>query len=218
MGQDRSRPWRTDGSARSAPHPSTHLSPSRISAPPHTCIGSRKGSTGTMVGGSSKRTSGSRESESRKCSSWGQFRKPEHSLLRLRAQVGERYFKRRRAGNQNHVISYSHSVQRRIGAEQVHACNLTHPAACTIALDSALERPARRHADPRVPALIRHGIGDQGTPVEHALTADCSLELTRPAEPVAPLHQAAGLVRQPLAALATSVLDHASPPARAHAA
>src|ERR1700730_8523940 len=116
--QDRSRPWRKDGSARSAPPPSSRPAASHIFPLPHRCSESTTGSSDTTAEGPWRKTSGSRESDQAGSLSWIQLREPERCLRRLLAQVGERYVEGRRSGDQNHVISYSQAGQRRIRSEQ----------------------------------------------------------------------------------------------------
>src|SRR4029077_274326 len=106
------------------------------------CTASTTGSSDTRVAGPSRTTSGSRESG--RAGSWSlvQLGEPERSLFGLFAKVGERHFERGRAGDQDHVISYSHPGQRRIRVEHDSARQLAQPAPRAVAIDRALERPA----------------------------------------------------------------------------
>src|SRR5882724_2884469 len=90
--QDRSRPWRTDGSARPLRLPSNRPAATRTSPPPRTCSASTTGSSGTKAGGSSRTTSGNRESGRAESLSLVELREPEHRLRSLIAQVFERHF------------------------------------------------------------------------------------------------------------------------------
>src|ERR1700693_1162479 len=125
--QDRSRPWRTDGTARSAPRPSTRPAANHIFPRPHMCSESTTGNSDTRVARSWRKTSGSRESDQAGSLSWVQLREPERCLHGLLAKVGERYLEGRRSGDQNHVISYSQAGQRRIRSEQLDARQLANP-------------------------------------------------------------------------------------------
>src|SRR5216683_356662 len=108
--EDRSRPWRTDGSARCAPPPSSPLETTRISRLLHMCIASKTGSSGTKAEGASKKNVGNRGSWPVGSSSWLELRKPDCRLLGLRLQVGKGHLQRGGAGDQDHVISYSQSM------------------------------------------------------------------------------------------------------------
>src|ERR1700674_1076010 len=187
-GQDRSRPWRTDDSARCVPPPSTHPSASRTFRPLHTCTQSTRGNSGTTAEAAWKTTSGSRVSKRAKPLSYVQFREPERSKLGLGAQLVERHFERSRAGDQDHVISYSQAEQGRIRSEQFETHQLAQPAPGSIAQDRALHRPA--HGDTNT--VLVPGAGDrrrdQAPTAEDTLPANRGLELALPAKPVTPLH------------------------------
>ena len=205
-----------DGSARSAPRPSTLRAASHTSRSPHMCNGNRTGSSGTMAEGSWRTTSGNPESRRGTAGSRAQFREPERRLFRLGDKIGESNFQRCRARDQDHVIPYSHPAERRISAEQLQPSQLAQPAASPISVDRALERPADRDADPALVMLTGHSEGDHGSAAVKPFAADRSLELGLPAQPEAPLHCRLG--GQPEAALASAVLHNAHSAACAHPA
>jgi len=187
--QDRIRPWQTGGTERSAPLPSNHLAASHTARPLRTCSASTKGSSGKMAEGSSRTTSGSRESE--RAESWSsvELREPERCLRGLLAQVGERHFERCRASDQYHVISYSQAGQRRIRAEQLFSGQLSDTAPGSVARDRALDGSAHCHPDAARIGRAGNGKGDEGPSAVEPLAGKCGLELRLPAEPVTPLHR-----------------------------
>src|SRR5467141_276564 len=158
----RSRPPQMDGSARCAPRPSSHPSTSRTDRSPRTCSANRKGSSDRMAGGSWKLTAGNHGSTTAIASSWLDLGKPERCQRSLRLQIGERNLERRRAGDQDHVISYSHLAQGRIRAQQLRPRDLTEPAPSAVAVDRALDRPADRHPDPAFRLGAGYGEANQG--------------------------------------------------------
>src|SRR5207253_3515785 len=158
-------------------------------------------------------------------SSWLYLCEPERSQRSLRPEIGERDLERRRAGDQDHVISYSHLAQRRTRSQQSLSRDLAQPAPGPVALDRALDCPADRHADPALRLLGRNGEPDQRPPAVEAPAADSRLEVRPPTDPRAPLHlQCASYgatsleLGQPRAALATAIAEHADPATSAHPA
>src|SRR5229473_4860554 len=104
--QDRSRPWRTDGSGRCAPPPSSLLEATRISRLPHMCSASKTGSSGTRAEGASKTNVGNRGSWPAGSSSWLELGEPDCRLFGLRLEVGERHLERGGTGYQDTVLLY----------------------------------------------------------------------------------------------------------------
>ena len=62
------------------------------------------------------------------------FESLERGRVSLRHQIGERDLQRRRAGDQDHVISYSHAGERRISAGQALPCHLAQAAPGPVAV------------------------------------------------------------------------------------
>src|SRR6266851_928222 len=188
MAPGRSRPWRRGDSGRCAPHPSSRPSASRSARSPHSCSASTRGSSGRQAAGSWKWTADNRGSRSGTAWSWLYLGEPERSQRSLRPEVGERDLERRRAGDQDHVISYSHLAQRRTRSEDSFADDLAEPSPGPVACDRALDPPAHRHADPTLGQLGGNGEPDQGAPAVEPPTADGGLEVRPPANPQTTLH------------------------------
>src|SRR5207248_3706702 len=116
-----------------------------------------------------------------------------------RLQVGERHLERRRAGDQDHVISYSHEAQRRIRSEQSGPGHLPKPPAGAVALDRALDAPADGHSHPAFGRRAQDRESDQGASAVEALAADRRLEIgaSTEAEPTFDLGQPLPALRTP---------------------
>src|SRR4030081_3908434 len=112
------------------------------------CIGNRTGSSDTKGEESSRTTSGNRAAVRAGSLSLLQLGEPESRLSSLVVELGERHDKCRRAGDQDHVISYSHSTKRRIRSKELRPGSLAQPASRAVACDRALDVPAHGHADP----------------------------------------------------------------------
>src|SRR5712691_7448079 len=195
---DRSRPPRKDGSGRCAPRPSTRPSASRSGPPPRTCSASTRGSSGRRGAGCGKGSAGNRGSTEEVASSSGQLGEPERSQRSLRLQVGERHLERRRAGDQDHVISYSHLAQGRIRFDQPASRHLAQAPPGAVALDRGLDPPADGHADAAFHRGAGNGKSDQGAAAVEPLAADRRLKVRTPTE-TEPSFQLDPLRREPWA-------------------
>src|SRR5436853_7759145 len=100
-----------------------------------------KGNSGRMGAEPGQGTVDNRESTAGKASSWLELGEPERSQRHLRLQVGERKLQRRRAGDQDHLISYSHLTQRRIKPGQAKPGHLPEPSRSPVARDRELDHP-----------------------------------------------------------------------------
>src|SRR2546423_14085784 len=114
------------------------------------CNASKTGSSDTRAARSSPASVDNRGSAAGEVSSWLELGEPERCQRSLRLQVGERHLERRRAGDQDHVISYSHLEERRTNTEQGPPGHLTEAPAGPVALDRSLDRAADRNAAPRI--------------------------------------------------------------------
>src|SRR5438445_10278211 len=108
---------------------------------------------------------------------------PERGLVHVILEVCKRQLERGGASDQNHVISYSHSLERRIRAKQPVARNLAEPPASPIPVDGALDVPAHGDSDATLSGSGGNGKSDECAPREHALARDHRLEIGLPAAP-----------------------------------
>ena len=209
-----------DGSARFASRPSSRLGASRTSPPLRMCTASRTVGSGTREAGPSTARVGIRGSASGIWSSWVQVCEPERRLLGLRLEVGERQVKGRRAGDQDHVISYSHSLKRRIRPQQPSARCFPKPSTRAVAVDRSLHVPADRHSDAAICSIDWNRERDQGSPGVDALPTNRLLKVRLAAEAEALLHAKLprALRSEAVAALAPAVLHHPGAASRCHAA
>jgi hypothetical protein len=141
------------------------------------CIANRTGSSDTKGEESSRTTSGNRGSGRAGSLSLLQLGEPESRLSSLVAEFGERHDKCRRAGDQDHVISYSHSTKRRIRSEELHAGDLAEAASRAIAVDRPFDGPAHGYANPALLTVPGHSKCDQCPPRIHTGAADGCLEI-----------------------------------------
>src|SRR5438477_2542673 len=177
------------------------------------CNASKTGSSDRRAARSSPASVDNRGSAAGEVSSWLELGEPERSQRRLRLQVGERHLERRRAGDQDHVISYSHEAQRRIRSEQSGPGHLPKPPAGAVALDRALDAPADGHSHPAFGRRARDRESDQGTSAVEALAADRRLEIGAPTKAETTFD-----LGQPLPALTTPVAQYADAASGAHPA
>src|SRR6059036_1681762 len=151
----------------------------------------------------------------------GQVGEPERSQRSLRPEVGERNFERRRAGDQDHVISYSPAPQRRIRREQRRPGDVPQTPAGAVAVDRGLDTPADGDAHARLRPRAGHREGDKGSAAVETPSRDGRLEVGAAAKPETALDWELRLraaLGQPLAALAAPAAEHARAAAGAHPA
>src|SRR5438132_5729169 len=194
------------------------------------CNASKTGSSDTRAARSSPASLDNRGSAAGEVSSWLEIGEPERSQRRLRLQVGDRHLERRRAGDQDHVISYSHLAQRRIRTEQGVTCDFPQAAPGPVSGYGTLHRPADRDADPRQSRLAGHCETDQRTPAVKPAAADRRLEIGAAAQPQSLLHVECAtrgtgngvaerpLGGQPLSAFSAAIPKHACSTLGAHPA
>src|SRR3989442_8806351 len=194
------------------------------------CNASKTGSSDRRAARSSPASGDNRGSAAGEVSSWLELGEPERSQRRPRLQVGERHLERRRAGDQDHVISYSHLVQGRISTQQPGACDFAQAAPRTVPGYRPLDRPADCDADARLDRLARHGETAQGSPAVNPPATDRRLEVRAPAQPQSSLHTERAprdpchrrrewrLRGQPLSAFSAAIAKHPCPTPSAHPA
>src|SRR3989442_3663843 len=141
------------------------------------CNASKTGSSDRRAARSSPASVDNRGSAAGEVSSWLELGEPERSQRRLRLQVGERNLERRRAGDQDHVISYSHLTERRTHTEQCPPCHLAQAPAGPVALDRRLDRPADGDPHPALAFRVGNREPNQGAAGMKSMAFDGCLEI-----------------------------------------